>query len=342
MLQNTGERFLPWSERVQDTYEHLHRYALAAEMVAGKKVLDLASGEGYGSSLLARKAAHVTGIEIDSATVHHASSRYPMPNLEFKVGSITQVPITGSGLFDVITCFEALEHITDQDDLFKEVKRLLAPGGIFLVSTPNKFAYTDQTGTRNPFHVKELYVDEFKQLIARHFAHAAFLGQRVLNASHVWNLDGRETTQPKDFYIERAKEGFTFTDESKHIPLYVVAIVSDKPVSVAHVPSRLLDLSDERYVEQVRKIFEIDQERNGLQVELTRLQIEHLALEKKRIALENDFFFTQKNLAASQEQNQSINQQLETYRGALNGIYRSRAYTIYKVLRRIKRAVLGN
>jgi 2-polyprenyl-3-methyl-5-hydroxy-6-metoxy-1,4-benzoquinol methylase len=341
MLQNTGERFLPWNERVQDTYEHLHRYALAAEMATDKKVLDLASGEGYGSALLANKAAHVTGVEIDPASVHHASSRYPLTNLEFKVGSITQVPISGSGLFDVITCFEALEHITDQDDLFKEAKRLLAPGGIFLVSTPNKFAYTDQTNTRNPYHVKELYIDEFKELIARHFAYATFLGQRVLNASHVWSLDAHEAAVPKDFYIERAKEDFVFSDESKRVPLYVVAIVSDSPVTAARVPSRLVDLGDERYVEQVRKLYETDQARESLQVELTRLQIEHLALEQKRLGLENDFFITQKNLTVSQEQNQTLTEQNKVYRSALHRVYSSSSYKIYKVLRRIKRLLIG-
>jgi SAM-dependent methyltransferase len=351
MLQNTGERFLPWSERIQDTYEHLHRYALAAEMAVGKKVLDLASGEGYGSALLAQKATHVTGVEIDPAAVHHANSRYLLHNLEFKVGSITQVPISGTGLFDVITCFEALEHITDQDGLFKEVKRLLAPDGIFLVSTPNKYAYTDQTHSHNPYHVKELYFDEFKELIARYFPHAHFLGQKVLTASHLWDLDTQHASPSKDFYIKQGKEDFAFVDPSARMPLYFIALVSNNPIHIAGLPSRLVDLGDELYRQQERRIHDASQAQHALHTELTKLQIAHFALEEKRLELDQAFSIVQKQLIASHGEIKSLQRNLESsraetkqlavYRDALNTIYHSRPYKLYKMLRAVKRRLIG-
>ena len=88
MLEWTDERYLPFVDTkisgAEIHYEHLHRYAFAAQFVKGKKVLDLASGEGYGSYMLSKEAELVIGIEIDERTVKHASSKYISDNLEFK------------------------------------------------------------------------------------------------------------------------------------------------------------------------------------------------------------------------------------------------------------------
>jgi cyclopropane fatty-acyl-phospholipid synthase-like methyltransferase len=75
MLEWTGERYLPWIKDFQMHYEHLHRYAFAAQLVKGKRVLDLACGEGYGSNMLAQEAESVIGLDIDEKVVYHASNR---------------------------------------------------------------------------------------------------------------------------------------------------------------------------------------------------------------------------------------------------------------------------
>src|SRR5437870_1677877 len=169
MLEWTGERFLPWIKESAVAYEHLHRYAYAATLVTGKRVLDLASGEGYGSKMLSASAASVVGIDIDENVVRHAAEKYSSKTLQFLSGSITSVPIREDHSFDVIVCFEAIEHIDDQIGLLAEVKRLLKPDGAFVVSTPNKAIYHDESAEENPFHVKELYFDEFQQLLAGQF-----------------------------------------------------------------------------------------------------------------------------------------------------------------------------
>src|SRR5438105_2987107 len=121
MLEWTGERFLPWIKESTIAYEHLHRYAFASTLVEGKRVLDLASGEGYGSNMLAASAATVTGIDIDESVVRHAAGKYGRKNLQFIPGSITAVPIPDDHSFDAIVCFEAIEHIEDQEKLLGEV-----------------------------------------------------------------------------------------------------------------------------------------------------------------------------------------------------------------------------
>ena len=93
MLEWTGERFLPWMKDPLLAYEHLHRYVHASGYAKGRRVLDLASGEGYGSSLLARTAASVVGVDIDKCVVGHANAKYGSSNLRFVCGTITDVPI---------------------------------------------------------------------------------------------------------------------------------------------------------------------------------------------------------------------------------------------------------
>src|SRR2546428_1724949 len=100
MLEWTGERFLPWLREATIAYEHIHRYAFAATFVKGKRVLDLASGEGYGSNILAAAASSVIGIDIDENVIRHAAEKYTAPNLSFVCGSITDVPGQSDHFFD--------------------------------------------------------------------------------------------------------------------------------------------------------------------------------------------------------------------------------------------------
>ena len=195
LLEPTGERYLPWIEEASIAYEHLHRYAYATQCVKNKRVLDLACGEGYGSYLLAKTATSVMGIDIDETAIKHARNKYIKRNLEFRVGSITDIPIDGERLFDVAICFEALEHIEDHQKLLSEVKRLLTPEGVFIVSTPNKTVYSDEPQFNNPFHVHELYFDEFRELLEQYFKNVKFLGQRIYCNSNIWPVFAGEDTQ---------------------------------------------------------------------------------------------------------------------------------------------------
>jgi SAM-dependent methyltransferase len=101
------------------------------------------------------------GIDIDTNVIRHVSNKYIRHNRQFKAGSITDIPIPGDKIFQVRVCFEGIEHIDDHEELLNEVKRVLAPDGALIVSTPNKSAYSDEPQYKNPFHVSELYYDEF-------------------------------------------------------------------------------------------------------------------------------------------------------------------------------------
>jgi len=176
-LPFTGERFIPGT-RGEIWIEHWHRYHFASRFVAGQRVLDLACGEGYGSALLARGAASVVGVDVSQAANDHARRTYPgLGNVEFKAGSCTAIPAADAS-FDAAVSFETLEHIAEQEEFMGELARVLKPGGLLLISCPNKAEYTDKRKTENEFHVKELYRDEFAALIARRFPHSAWYGQK--------------------------------------------------------------------------------------------------------------------------------------------------------------------
>lgn len=258
LLPDDGERYLPWMTDPSIGYEHLHRYWFARGLARGKRVLDLACGEGYGSALLAETAAAVVGIDLNPVVIRHAAGRYARPNLKFTVGSMTAVPIGGSGGFDLIACFEALEHVAEHDALLDEVKRLLHPAGLFIVSTPNKRVYTDEAGYENPHHVKELYWEELKALIEGRFAHARWFGQQLYPGGVIFPLDA-PAAGAEECVIERGASEFTFADPGRKVPRYFVAVASDAPVPPpdALPGSFLVDASGEMVHVQAMRDLEI-------------------------------------------------------------------------------------
>lgn len=166
-LPSTGERLLTeW----QNEYvaEHLHRYAVAMDLCADKEVLDIASGEGYGSNLLADVARSVVGVDIARDAIEHASAKYERANLKFVVGSVADIPLA-SGSIDVAVSFETLEHHDEHEAMLLEIRRVLKPSGLLVISTPDRLNYSDRCGIANKWHVKELYVDEFRELIGKYF-----------------------------------------------------------------------------------------------------------------------------------------------------------------------------
>ena len=96
--------------------------------MAGRRVLDLGSGEGFGAALLADTARTVTGVDIDERTVEHSRANYIAPNLEFRVGSANDLSAFADDAFDVVVAFEMIEHVADHEGVLAEAARVLAPG----------------------------------------------------------------------------------------------------------------------------------------------------------------------------------------------------------------------
>ncbi|THF54002.1 glycoside hydrolase family 99-like domain-containing protein [Allorhizobium terrae] len=182
-LKPDGERFLPeFSGTIE--FEHYHRYLIALDLVKNKHVLDIASGEGFGSEILARHAKNVIGVDVSQDAVDHANEKYARDTLSFICGSATNIPIESKSV-DVVISFETIEHLSDHALMISEIKRVLKPDGLFLISSPNKLVYSDQPKYKNPFHVRELYTSDFNTLVSRYFQNVKHFGQRVVTASVV-------------------------------------------------------------------------------------------------------------------------------------------------------------
>jgi 2-polyprenyl-3-methyl-5-hydroxy-6-metoxy-1,4-benzoquinol methylase len=293
LLEADGERYLPWLQDPKIHYEHLHRYGFAAGLAAGRKVLDLASGEGYGSHLVSAAAASVCGVDIDRNAVAHARSRYPKENLRFVQGSMLDPPLDPGETFDMIVCFEALEHVDDHARLMAGVRRHLRPGGLFLVSTPDKEVYSDEAGFSNPYHVRELYFEEFQDLLLANFRHLAVFGQKLVTGSRLFPI-GPEPAARSDLFIERqgGQQGFRFVEKEALRPEYYVAVASDEPLApgIRATLSDLVDVSSALYADKqdVEARFNEQILRSGEACQGLTQQVEHqrLALEaqEKRLA----------------------------------------------------------
>jgi SAM-dependent methyltransferase len=238
-LEFTGERFVPGAAG-EIWYEHWHRYLFAAPLCAGRDVLDIACGEGYGSALLARSAARVTGADIAADAIAHARARYAsQTNLEFREADCAALPFADAS-FDVVVSFETIEHIAAQEAFLDEVRRVLRNDGLFVLSSPNKVEYADKRGVVNAFHVRELYRDELSTLLAPRFAHAAWYGQRPGFFSVVWPEAG--PTGAEIFEVSATSADTPVPGHTR--PLYFIVIASNHAESVARVTPRLSVLAD--------------------------------------------------------------------------------------------------
>jgi hypothetical protein len=240
-LRADGERFMPAVMRGSIVLEHIHRYELAAQLVRGRVVLDIASGEGYGSALLAQWAESVFGVDIAPDAVRHAQATYGHDRLKFLVGDCAAIPL-GDHSIDVVVSFETIEHHDRHEQMLSEIKRVLRPDGLLLMSSPDKLEYSEKTGLRNQFHVKELYEHEFKSLIAAHFEQCAFLGQRMLYGSAI---GGSEAAGPPRFRTFGTSEP---ASAQLQRPQYWIALASDRQLPLIDA-SFLEEAPEARFVE---------------------------------------------------------------------------------------------
>jgi len=219
-LNFTGER-LTTSMESGIMVEHLHRYAIAETYTKNKIVLDIACGEGYGSMLLSKKAKSVIGVDISVEAISHSQNKYKAPNLTFKVGSASNIPLPDKSI-DVIVSFETIEHHDQHEKMLDEIKRILKDNGVLIISSPDKLYYSDIPKYNNPFHIKELYEKEFRELINKHFKHIFFLSQRCLSGSIIIS----ETNS--DNLIQFSGDYLGYENQGNFKPLYNIAIASDK------------------------------------------------------------------------------------------------------------------
>lgn len=158
--------------------EHAARYVFSQPFVEGKRVLDIACGTGYGLAILKKAATHVTGVDVDPLAAAEASRECDQ-KASVILGDGLGLPFE-DGCFDVVTCFETLEHLNQRTAFLTELHRVLKHEGQLLLSTPNA-NYSQPTDgiPANPFHVHEYEPDELRGELAMGFTIEQFLGQTL-------------------------------------------------------------------------------------------------------------------------------------------------------------------
>jgi 2-polyprenyl-3-methyl-5-hydroxy-6-metoxy-1,4-benzoquinol methylase len=227
----TGERYLPEVTGGLEL-EHYHRYLLATELASGKDVLDIASGEGFGSALLAKCAKSVVGIDIAPDAIQHAKKKYSHSSLTFKVGDCAKIPLPDASI-DLVVSFETIEHHNQHEAMMSEIKRVLRPGGILIISSPDKLEYSVVPNYQNPHHVKELFREEFEVLLAKYFKNQALYGQKIVYGSVIFTSVGQAGALTYHGPQQEQRTAGVLK------PLYWVAIASDNQLST--LPNSLLE-----------------------------------------------------------------------------------------------------
>jgi 2-polyprenyl-3-methyl-5-hydroxy-6-metoxy-1,4-benzoquinol methylase len=174
-LQLTGERTLPDVPEENYWYRrHLAVYEWIGARVAGKRVIDMACGEGYGSEVLSRSAASVVGVDANPEAHEHARLRYVRQNLRFERDLVESF----AEPCDVVVFLQTIEHVQRPGEILEHFKALLAPGGVAYVTTPNVLTLAPPGAQRsdNPWHVREYRAAELRALCEAHFERVELLG----------------------------------------------------------------------------------------------------------------------------------------------------------------------
>lgn len=184
-LEFTGERIIPGKTEEALFREHEERYVFAGQYVAGKDVLDVACGTGIGTQYLRKAGAkNCIGLDIDGEAIDYARAAYQECLFLQSDAVCLNLP---DECVDVVVSFETIEHLADQAGFLEECRRVLRAGGLLICSTPNRAI--SHWGERNPFHVHELGVAEFRRLVERKLGTAELYAQRMtLVPAHVYRF----------------------------------------------------------------------------------------------------------------------------------------------------------
>jgi SAM-dependent methyltransferase len=220
LLEFTGERVVPGQTGADLWNEHLSRYCFAARLGRGRRVLDIACGAGYGTAELARTAQWAVGLDNSPEAVGAAWRDYDGPNVRFLAADAAALPFR-AGSFDLVVAFEAIEHLEDWKPLLEEARRVLAPGGQFAVSTPNRLYYeeTRREAGANPFHVHEFEFAEFEDALRSVFPSVSLFLQNHA-AAIVFHGARAEAASPVEVQLQRRR----LEPEHSHFFLGVCAL----------------------------------------------------------------------------------------------------------------------
>lgn len=174
-LEPTGERVLEEHyKKSLGAYTiyamHAASYGFVETLCAGRKVLDLGCGSGYGTHRISKVAEEAHGVDVAGDAIAYARSHYSNRNLHFQqVQADSPLPYPAMS-FDVVLSFQVIEHVLDDASYLREARRVLKPGGRLVVITPDrKNRLLPGQKPWNRWHVREYSMSGLVEKIGRLF-----------------------------------------------------------------------------------------------------------------------------------------------------------------------------
>jgi SAM-dependent methyltransferase len=207
-LPLTGERTVPGiAEENYWLQRHVAAYEFAAPLMAGRSVLEVGCGEGYGTARLARSATRIVGVDYDALTVAHAAATYPQAH--FVRANLAALPVL-NGSVDAVATLQVIEHVWNHGEFVRECLRVLRPGGRLLVTTPNRLTFSPGLDRpSNPFHTHEFTAPELIALLTGNGfeieqALGLYAGERIaaLDRRHDSLVDAQLAHPPSEWTSE--------------------------------------------------------------------------------------------------------------------------------------------
>lgn len=206
--------------------EQFHRYSIASELARGKVVLEIGSGEGYGSNLVAQTARHVVAMDVMPRLVKHVQTKHRNDKLFIVGGRYTEIPLATSCV-DLVMSFDAIKPLDQGESMMAEIARVLRPGGIVIISSPHKYEYSDLFTHQHSSQFTPDCMSDCESLLRSKFRNVAVFAQRTALGSYVVPLVNKPlrsgasgTSVAGDFIPSQKEDGIS-------APCYVFAMGSN-------------------------------------------------------------------------------------------------------------------
>lgn len=316
-IGEADERFVPGSDSGKlIEAQHLARYLWACALAPRRRVLDAGCGVGYGTAMLAEAGARqAIGLDL-SADAVRAGEAAGAGGASFVTGDVHALPFD-DGAFDLVVCFEVIEHVDRQDDVIAELARVLAPDGILALSSPNRDVYVPG----NPHHLHEYVPEELRAALERLFAHVDLRRQHDWMTSAVLD-DGQVAVDAVDQKLD-VRVAKAFAEQAGSEP-YTIALASRQPLPRVSATAVLGAPAEVRsWLEELTRL------RNELGLS------EHMvaALTDERDRARADVATLQEIEARLREDSRALAADLERVRTALRDVHGSVSWRLTRPLR---------
>jgi len=321
-LRFTGERIVPEADNCEPTFakkmyqEHIARYRFAAQVVRGRNVLDIGCGVGYGSRFMMESGANrIVALDVSEDAIAHARRHYAAKNLEFTAGSAEDW--SSGERFDVITCFEVIEHVVDYRKVFDRIVQALKPSGLLFVSTPRALEQK-----RSDFHTKEFSPEEFERELSDRFSHVRFFFQN----NHFSSLIADRGPESIRSVARLNEEQFQISRAD-----YFIAVASIRRDVDKLGLREIVVLNDDKYVLNLERDVSIlhhverslSEDRETLQGEVLSLRGDLESHSKERENLRGEVLSLRGDLKSNSEERQILRGEILSLRAELESLHRA-------------------